>query len=229
MSDIKLACQFWGRGWGEQLAPFLENAHFQNLIHRAKQVHRKGLLCPDIQFLFRAFQLTSWDTVRVVVVGQDPYHTPGIADGLAFSSREPEYKPPSLRNIFKELSRDLSCPTPSKTDLTPWAQQGVLLLNRYLTTEKHKAKAHRHWGWQHFTTEVIRRLSQTQDKIVYILWGKTAQEVEPHINYPHWNLVLKSAHPSPFSCKNFFGNQHFAKTNQYLQQQGEEPIDWCSL
>lgn len=176
--------------------------------------------------LFRALDLTPLDQVRVVVLGQDPYHGAGQAHGLSFSVQEGVRLPPSLLNIFKERQADLSLPMPRAGDLSAWAKQGVLLLNSVLTVEEGKAASHRKRGWERFTDEIIRRLSERHEPIVFILWGAFAQGKIPMIPVPP-HAILKSVHPSPLSAHGgFFGSRPFSQANAILEKWGQAPIDW---
>ena len=184
---------------------------------------------PSSQDLFSAFSLTPLDQVKVVIVGQDPYHGPGQAHGLCFSVREGVSLPPSLKNIYKELHNDVGIEIPRHGCLTKWAKQGVLLLNATLTVRQGEPMSHHGQGWEEFTDAVIRLLYRRSDPIVFLLWGKSAQQKLLHAideeQSPH--LILKAAHPSPFSAhKGFLGCRHFSKTNEFLLQAGKKPIDW---
>ncbi len=176
--------------------------------------------------IFNAFNLTPLDKVKVVILGQDPYHGPGQAHGLSFSVREGCRFPPSLQNIFKELASDLNVPIPKTGDLTSWAKQGVLLLNTVLTVEEGKAASHRNKGWESFTDKVIRLLSERDDPIVFILWGSFAHSKIPMIRVPP-HAILKSVHPSPLSAYNgFFGSKPFSQANNILRSWGKTEVDW---
>lgn len=184
---------------------------------------------PPAEDVFNAFSYTPFDQVKVVIVGQDPYHGPEQAHGLCFSVKEGVAIPPSLQNIFKELKQDLGINTPGHGCLTSWAKQGVLLLNATLTVRQSEPMSHHKKGWEEFTDTVIRLLAERTDPLVFILWGKSAQEKFAHLhcatNRSH--LILKAPHPSPFSAHSgFFGCAHFSKTNQFLCNNGKTPIDW---
>ena len=180
---------------------------------------------PPRQNIFRALNLCDYEDVKVVIIGQDPYHEPGQAHGLCFSVLPPTPVPPSLINIYKEIESDLGRPSKTSGDLTEWAKQGVLLLNATLTVQAHQAASHAGKGWELFTDAVIRETSK-RDNIVYMLWGAYAQKKADFVN-PEKNLVLKSVHPSPLSAhRGFFGNHHFSKANEYLVAHGKESIDW---
>ena len=180
---------------------------------------------PDAKNIFNAFNLCPFESVKVVIIGQDPYHEPGQAHGLCFSVLPPTPNPPSLQNIYKEIESDIGRPSVTNGDLTYWANQGVLLLNSTLTVQAHLAASHSNRGWEQFTDAVIRALN-TRENIVYMLWGSFAQKKAAIVNTTK-NLILKSAHPSPLSAyRGFFGNHHFSLANQYLIDNGKTPIDW---
>lgn len=179
--------------------------------------------------IFNALNTTPFDQVKVVILGQDPYHGEGQAHGLSFSVRKGVRLPPSLQNIYKEISNDLGVTMPAHGDLTAWAEQGVLLLNATLTVQAHNAGSHQKKGWEQFTDALIHALNEGRENIVYILWGSYAQRKGAFIDGDK-NLVLKSVHPSPLSAhRGFFGNQQFSKTNAYLEQNGIAPIEWGAL
>jgi len=181
---------------------------------------------PPMSKIFNAFNLTPLDKVKVVIVGQDPYHGEGQANGLSFSVEKFKKIPPSLQNIFKELYDDLRITSPQNGDLQNWAHQGVLMLNNSLTVEKGKPGSHQDKGWEIFTNSVLKVINEKRNNVVFILWGRKAQEKCRFIN-KNTHLLLESAHPSPFSANNgFFGSKPFSKTNNYLMQKNIEPIDW---
>ena len=187
---------------------------------KSKKIYPRG---PDI---FNAFNHTPLSKVKVVLLGQDPYHGPGQAHGLCFSVRDGVPPPPSLKNIFKEMHSDLGVPIPATGNLTPWADRGVLLLNTVLTVEHSKAGSHRNRGWEKFTDRAIEILSERKQPIVFLLWGSFAQAKAPMIRVPP-HAILKAPHPSPLSAHNgFFGCRHFSKTNALLKKWGEKEIDW---
>ena len=184
------------------------------------------VIYPRGSLIFNAMNSTPFDQVKVVILGQDPYHGPGQAHGLSFSVPEGVAPPPSLVNIFKEIEQDLGSPPPSHGCLQGWADQGVLLLNSVLTVEQHKAASHKGRGWEEFTDAIIDALNQQRENLVFLLWGSYAQKKGKFIDRER-HLVLKSPHPSPLSAhRGFFGNQHFSKANAYLQDNGLEPIAW---
>lgn len=186
----------------------------------------KGVVFPKKENFFKALELTPLDKVKVVILGQDPYHEPNQAMGLAFSVPRGEKIPPSLRNIYKELESDLNIPAPTHGDLTKWAEQGVLLLNTVLTVEKHKALSHHKIGWQIFTDRLIYEVCQLNQPIVFILLGNEAKTKKEMIKNPN-HLIIESVHPSPLSAnRGFFGSKIFSKTNNYLIKNNLNPIDW---
>jgi len=202
---------------------FLEIATFL----RTEKMTGKTIYPPGGQ-IFNAFNLTHFDNVKVVILGQDPYHGAGQAHGLCFSVAPGIKPPPSLVNIFKEMHTDLGLPIPNHGTLTKWAEQGVLLLNASLTVRAGEPMSHAKIGWAQFTNAVIRKISDEKENVVFLLWGKFAQEKQELIDVTRHHLILKAAHPSPFSADSgFFGCKHFSKTNQFLVQNGIDPIDWA--
>lgn len=191
-----------------------------------KEKQRGKIIYPSGENIFNAFNLTPFDKVKVVILGQDPYHGPAQAHGLCFSVQEGIKPPPSLVNIFKEMKADLQIEFPSHGSLEAWAKQGVFLLNAMLTVEKDKPASHQHIGWQTFTDATIKHLNKERKNLVFMLWGNYAQQKEAMIDTGK-HLVLKSPHPSPFSAdKGFYGNKHFSKANIYLIQSKTKPINW---
>ncbi|MGZ5255572.1 MAG: uracil-DNA glycosylase [Flavitalea sp.] len=191
-------------------------------IERASQV----IIYPPGQLIFNAFNTTPFDKVKVVLIGQDPYHGDGQAHGLSFSVQDGINPPPSLVNIFKELHSDIGVPISKSGNLTKWAEQGVLLLNASLTVKRNEPNSHAKIGWSEFTNTVIEKLSSQKEHLVFLLWGKFAQEKQSLIDETK-HLVLKAAHPSPYSANaGFFGCRHFSKTNEYLAANGIDPINW---
>lgn len=189
--------------------------------------HQTHQIFPNKDTIFNAFNMTPFDSIKVVILGQDPYHDKNQANGLAFSVSKGVKIPPSLANIYKELVSDIDCATPVSGDLSPWAKQGVLLLNTVLTVQAHKANSHRKKGWEGFTSSVISKISDKKTGCVFILWGKPAQSKKKLIDETK-HLVIESPHPSPLSCyRGFWGSKPFSKTNTYLQLNGSKPIDWC--
>lgn len=191
-----------------------------------QEAAKKKVIFPPGSEIFNAFNLTPLSQVKVVILGQDPYHGPGQAHGLCFSVKKGVPPPPSLKNIFKEMAEDVKIPVPKTGDLTPWAEQGVLLLNTVLTVEKGKAASHRGRGWEQFTDQVIRVLSARDKPIVFLLWGSFAHKKAEMIQSPP-HKILKAPHPSPLSAyTGFFGSHPFSKTNKILKSLGEREIDW---
>ncbi|MGM0443657.1 MAG: uracil-DNA glycosylase [Fibrobacterota bacterium] len=191
----------------------------------AKQ-RRTARIFPPPPAVFRAFQLTPLHQLKAVIIGQDPYHTPGAAQGLAFSVPDHEKRPPSLRNIFREYARDLARPLPQTNDLSPWAREGVLLINRVLTVEESTPGAHRRKGWEEITTTVIRQISRRCSNVVFVLWGRDAQQLRSGVDETK-HAVLTASHPSPFSARHsFFGSAPFSTINRILTERGVSPIDW---
>lgn len=212
--------------WKSRLEPEFTAPYFQELASFVKQEYSSDTIYPHPKSIFKALDLCPFNAVKVVILGQDPYHGPGQANGLAFSVNEGVPFPPSLLNIFKELQADIGKPIPQTGNLEHWERQGVLLLNATLTVRAHQAGSHQHRGWEQFTDAVIRSLTDERENLVYLLWGNYAQKKGSIIN-PTKNLILESAHPSPLSAHNgFFGSRPFSKTNIYLMLHGEDPIEW---
>ena len=212
--------------WYEVLKNEFEQTYFieiKNFLIEEKRCH---IVFPPSPLIFNAFNLTPFDNVKVVILGQDPYHNDGQAHGLAFSVPDVIQKPPSLQNIFKELNQDLNIPIPTNGNLEKWAKEGVLLLNASLTVRAHEAASHAKIGWQHFTDAAIKALSDKKQNLVFILWGNYAIAKENLIDH-NKHLILKTVHPSPLSAsRGFFGCHHFSKTNEYLINHNIKPIDW---
>ncbi|MEH0154880.1 uracil-DNA glycosylase [Limibacter armeniacum] len=212
--------------WKGKLQTEFDKPYFQQLTNFVKGAYTNNTIYPPGKLIFNAFDRCTFDNVKVVILGQDPYHGPGQANGLCFSVNDGVQYPPSLQNIFKEIAQDLGKPIPDTGNLERWADQGVLLLNATLTVEAHKAGSHQKKGWEEFTDAVIKKVSDEKEGVVFILWGSYAQKKGAIIDTKK-HLVLKSPHPSPLSAhRGFFGNGHFSKANEYLQQQGKEPIEW---
>lgn len=213
--------------WKQWLEPEFETPYFQQLTQAVKREYHQGPCYPPGHLIFNAFNLTPFDKVKVVIIGQDPYHEPGQAMGLSFSVPEGVVMPPSLINIFKEIHDDLGKPIPTNGDLTRWARQGVLLLNATLTVRAHIANSHQTLGWSIFTDAAIRVLNAHREHIVYMLWGGFAKSKRQLIDASH-NCILESVHPSPLSANRggWFGQHQFSKCNDYLRSVGKEPIDW---
>lgn len=211
--------------WRFVLKTLLKSNETASLFEKVNRLYQTQEVSPEINQVFHALELTSYTDTKVVILGQDPYPTPGNAMGLSFSVNPGVKIPASLQNIFKERYDDLGIMPSDNGDLTNWASQGVLLLNTILTVENGKPHSHANIGWETFTQQIIRVLGQRRDPIVFILWGRYAQNFEPLIA-PH-HLVIKTPHPSPLSAyRGFFGSKPFSKTNQFLNQIGERPIDW---
>lgn len=212
--------------WKEVLREEFQKDYFCSLVEFIKNEYSSQIIYPKAGKIFNAFNLCPFDKVKVVILGQDPYHEPNQAHGLCFSVLDPTPTPPSLVNIYKEIKQDLGVDSPKSGDLTRWAEQGVLLLNATLTVQAHKAGSHQNKGWEKFTDSVIHHLAQEREGIVFILWGSYAQKKGDFIDQTK-HLVLKSVHPSPLSShRGFFGNHHFSQTNNYLISKGKEPINW---
>jgi uracil-DNA glycosylase len=212
--------------WREILKDEFDKPYFEALTEFVRAAYAHETIYPPGREIFRAFDTCSFSKTRVVIVGQDPYHGPGQANGLCFSVRREIKIPPSLVNIFKEVSADLNVPFPADGDLERWAIQGVLLLNATLTVRAGSPGSHQNKGWEQFTDAVISTLSQQKDNLVFLLWGSYAQSKGAIINRSR-HLVLEAPHPSPFSVhRGFFGCRHFSKTNEYLLARGQTPIEW---
>jgi uracil-DNA glycosylase len=212
--------------WKNRLQDEFHAAYFSELKSFLTDEKEKGkIIYPPGQKIFSAFDFTPFEKVKVVILGQDPYHGTGQAHGLSFSVPDGVSPPPSLVNMFKELRADLGIPVPKKGNLEKWAKQGVLLLNATLTVQASVAGSHQGKGWEQFTDAVIRKISEERKGVVFLLWGKFAQSKEKLIDATK-HFVLKAAHPSPLAGGAFFGSKHFSRTNALLKQQGLEPIDW---
>lgn len=212
--------------WKQILSAEFEKDYFHQLTDFVRNEYRSTTVYPPGKLIFNAFNLCPFEQVKVVIIGQDPYHGPGQAHGLCFSVNDNVPFPPSLRNIFKEIQDDLGKPIPESGNLTRWAKQGVLLLNATLTVRAHQAGSHQRRGWEEFTDAAIRALAEQREHLVFILWGAYAQKKGAFIDRSR-HLVLISVHPSPLSAHNgFFGNRHFSRANEYLQQHGQTPIEW---
>ena len=212
--------------WGEILKDEFEKDYFLRLIHFVRQEYNTYTCYPPGKLIFNAFWQTPIDQIKVVILGQDPYHGPGQAHGLCFSVQDGIQFPPSLRNIFQEIQQETGAPIPVSGDLTRWARQGVFLLNTCLSVRQHQAFSHSDQGWETFTDAVISKISKHCTNVVFLLWGAPAGRKSSLIDTSK-HLVLKSAHPSPLSAyRGFFGNNHFNLCNKYLVQSGKEPIKW---
>lgn len=214
------------QGWKERLAAEWEAPYFGQLTQFVTERYRVVPVYPPGGKIFAAFDACPFSNVKVVILGQDPYHGPGQANGLCFSVNPGVPFPPSLRNIFKEVESDTGAPIPADGDLTRWARQGVLLLNATLTVEEHRAGSHQGHGWETFTDNVIATISRECEHVVFILWGSYAIGKKALIDQSR-HLVLTSPHPSPLSAhRGFFGNHHFSRANSYLEAHGKEPVKW---
>ena len=212
--------------WRERVQSEFDAPYFALLTDFVRHEYATTRVYPPGSQMFAAFDACPFDKVKVVILGQDPYHEPGQAHGLCFSVNDGVPFPPSLQNIFKEIHDDIGTPVPMSGDLTRWANQGVLLLNATLTVRAHQAGSHQNKGWEQFTDAVIHRLAQERENLVFILWGSYAQRKGEFIDRSR-HLVLQSPHPSPLSAhRGFFGNRHFSRTNEYLTAHGIEPILW---
>ena len=213
--------------WKEHLQGEFEKPYFVQLTEKVRQEYKAGTCYPPGPLIFNAFNLCPFDQVKVVIIGQDPYHEPGQAHGLSFSVQDGVMFPPSLQNIFKEIEGDLGMPVPQSGDLSRWARQGVLLLNATLTVRAHMANSHAMLGWREFTDAAILALAREREHIVYMLWGGYARGKSYMIDKQR-NLVLESVHPSPLSANRggWFGQHQFSRCNQYLQENGLTPIQW---
>lgn len=212
--------------WKKELHDEWSKDYFVRLTNFVRNEYATKQIFPPGRQIFAAFNATPFNEVKVVILGQDPYHDVGQANGLCFSVNDGIQFPPSLRNIFQEIHNDIGSPIPQSGDLTRWAKQGVLLLNATLTVEAHKAASHQRQGWEQFTDEVISHLSNHRQNLVFILWGSYAISKRSLID-PNKHLILTSVHPSPLSAyRGFFGNKHFSKANNYLVEHGKTPITW---
>jgi len=212
--------------WKKILSKEFEKSYFDKLTDFVRNEYENEHVYPSPKFIFHAFELCPFNDVSVVILGQDPYHGKGQAHGLCFSVPKKTTVPPSLQNIFKEIRDDIGLPIPNTGNLEPWAKQGVFLLNATLSVRESSPGSHQNKGWEEFTDAVIHALSDQKEHLVFILWGRYAQEKGKIID-KNKHLVLTAAHPSPFSAYNgFFGCKHFSKTNQYLKKHGEKEIDW---
>ncbi|MBR2533596.1 MAG: uracil-DNA glycosylase [Erysipelotrichaceae bacterium] len=215
-----------GNDWDEVLGEEFDKPYYQELRIFLDGEYRSRTIYPLPQYIYTALRLTPYKDVKVVILGQDPYHEPGQAHGLAFSVNKGIEIPPSLVNIYKELQDDLGCSIPNHGCLVEWAKQGVLLLNAVLTVQAHRANSHKGRGWERLTDTIIQKVNEKEEPVVFILWGSNARSKKQFItNQKH--LVLESVHPSPLSAYNgFFGSRPFSKTNRFLEENGIQPIDW---
>jgi uracil-DNA glycosylase len=221
--EVKIA-----QGWKTALSEEFDKPYFKALVDFLKKEYRTGTVFPEGKNIFNAFNYCDFDEARVVILGQDPYHGPGQANGLAFSVPPGFPHPPSLKNILRELSRDIGCEKGHSGDLSSWAKQGVLLLNAILTVHAGQAGSHEGKGWEEFTDAVVKKLSEHRKGLVFILWGGYAQRKGQIIDSSK-HLILQAPHPSPLSAyRGFLGCGHFSQANEYLRQSGKGEIDWCA-
>lgn len=221
MSNVKIE-----ESWKEALKLEFQQPYFQALATQLKNEKAAGkIIYPPGSLIFNAFNTTPFHQVKAIILGQDPYHNPNEAMGLSFSVPKGIRVPPSLRNIYKELHTDLGHAVPHHGDLTKWANQGVLLLNSFLTVEKNKPRSHQKIGWAPFTDAVIKILSNERENLIFMLWGKPAKKKATMIDRDK-HLILEAAHPSPLAGGAYFGSKHFSQANAYLEAKGKEPIDW---
>lgn len=212
--------------WLEAIGKEFRQPYYIKLYNFIKTEYSKAVIYPNAEDIFNAFHFTPLSKVKIVILGQDPYHNEGQAHGLCFSVKPQVEIPPSLVNIYKELHEDLGCYIPNNGYLEKWARQGVLLLNTVLTVRAHQANSHQGMGWEHFTDAVIQAVNMQDEPIVFLLWGRPAQQKRSMLNNPK-HLILEAPHPSPLSSyRGFFGSKHFSKANAFLLMNGKEPIDW---
>lgn len=215
-----------GNKWDKILEEEYQKDYFKKIVLYINKAYKEKTIFPPKNYILRALSLTDYDDVKVVILGQDPYHGIGEANGLAFAVNKGITLPPSLKNIYKELNADLNIPISTSGDLTCWAKEGVLLLNSVLTVEKDRPASHKDLGWQYFTDAIIKKVNEKETPVVFILWGNFAKSKKPLItNKKH--LVIESSHPSPFSCNyGFFGSRPFSKTNNFLKENNISEIDF---
>lgn len=215
-----------GNDWDQILKGEFEKDYYLKLRNFIAHEYKTQTVYPDMYDIFNALKYTAYQDVKVVILGQDPYHGPKQAHGLCFSVKKGITPPPSLQNIFQELKSDVGCRIPTHGELTKWTKQGVLLLNTVLTVRRGQANSHANKGWEILTDEIIRKLDERPQPIVFLLWGKNAKAKAALIHNPA-HLILSCSHPSPYSAEyGFFGCRHFSKVNQFLIEQGKAPIDW---
>ncbi len=213
--------------WEKALSPEFKEPYYRDLYMKIREEYRTRTVYPPADEIFTAFHLTPLEKVKVVILGQDPYHEPGQANGLAFSVKRGIQIPPSLENIYREYHDDLGLPIPKHGDLSSWAEEGVLLLNTLLTVQAHRAFSHQGIGWERFTDAAIRVLDTVPRPMVFILWGRPAAQKKAFIKNPE-RLVIESPHPSPLSAyRGFFGSRPFTRTNEYLTAHGVKPVNWA--
>ena len=218
--------QIFKNDWEALLEPEMQKPYYRELRQFLIGEYRTHRIYPDMYSIFNALHYTAYEDVKVVILGQDPYHGPGQAHGLSFSVLPGVPAPPSLLNIFKELQDDLGCTMPNNGCLKPWAEQGVLLLNAVLTVREHQAASHQGRGWEQFTDHIIELLNQREKPLAFILWGSPARRKKAMITNPR-HFIVESPHPSPLSAfRGFFGSKPFSRVNEFLKSTGQEPIDW---
>ena len=218
--------QIFKNDWEALLEPEMQKPYYRELRQFLIGEYRTHRIYPDMYAIFNALHYTAYEDVKVVILGQDPYHGPGQAHGLSFSVLPGVPAPPSLLNIFKELQDDLGCTMPNNGCLKPWAEQGVLLLNAVLTVREHQAASHQGRGWEQFTDHIIELLNQREKPLAFILWGSPARRKKSMITNPR-HFIVESPHPSPLSAfRGFFGSKPFSRVNEFLKSTGQEPIDW---
>lgn len=212
--------------WLEAVGPEFKKPYYAKLYQFVKEEYNTRVIYPPADDIFNALHLTPLNQVKVLILGQDPYHNQGQAHGLCFSVKPEVEIPPSLENIYKELQEDLGCYIPNNGYLVKWAEQGVLMLNTVLTVRAHQANSHQGKGWEQFTDAIINAVNAQERPVVYMLWGRPAQSKIPMLNNPK-HLILKAPHPSPLSAyRGFFGCHHFSQANEFLQAEGIAPVDW---
>ncbi|WP_422124053.1 uracil-DNA glycosylase [Planococcus sp. X10-3] len=222
-----MAKKILSNDWQEVVGGEFDKPYYLELREFLKDEYETATIYPPKGEIWSAFEHTAFRDVKVVILGQDPYHGPGQAHGLSFSVKPGVKIPPSLRNMFKELQEDMGCEKPANGTLTKWADQGVMMLNTVLTVRQGEAHSHRNKGWEIFTDEVIRKLSERNEPVIFVLWGRPAQTKKGLIDLEHHD-VIEAPHPSPLSAsRGFFGSKPYSKVNSLLQQRGETPIDFC--
>lgn len=215
-----------GNSWDKVLKEMFDSKEYQAFFQKIDNEYQNKIIYPKKENIYNALKLTPYENVKVVIVGQDPYHGENEAHGLSFSVQRGIKLPPSLKNIYKEISNDLNIVEPNCGDLTSWAKEGVLLLNSVLTVEKDKPASHAKIGWNKYTDYIIQKINEKEKPVVFILWGNFAKTKKELITNPK-HLIITSAHPSPFSARNgFFGSKPFSKTNEYLKENNIKPINW---
>ena len=216
----------FGNSWDDILKPEFEKEYYKNIREFLKYEYSHYKIYPNMNNIFDSLKYASYENIKVVIIGQDPYHEEGQAHGLSFSVQPGIEIPPSLQNIYKELQDDIGCYIPNNGYLVKWAKQGGLLLNNVLTVRAHQANSHKDKGWEEFTDDIIKILNERKEPIVFMFWGACAKTKEALVTNPN-HLILKAVHPSPLSAyRGFFGCKHFSKANEFLKAHGEEPIDW---